>query len=46
MYAPQASVTGTELGAPLRTVEIDMSQLEFTVGAVYRFGSRQLEPLK
>ena len=46
MYAPRASVTGTELGAPLRTVEIEMSQFEFTVGAVYRFGSRQPEPLK
>jgi long-chain fatty acid transport protein len=46
MYAPRASVTGTELGAPTRTVEIDMSQFEFTVGAVYRFGSRQPEPLK
>jgi long-chain fatty acid transport protein len=46
MFAPRASVTGTELGAPLRTVEIEMSQLEFTVGVVYRFGSRQPEPLK
>ena len=46
MYAPRATVTGTELGAPLRNVEIEMSQFEFTVGAVYRFGSRQLEPLK
>jgi long-chain fatty acid transport protein len=45
MYAPRASVNGTELGAT-RSVEIEMSQFEFTVGAVYRFGSRQPEPLK
>ena len=38
MYAPKASVSGTELFVPPRSVEIEMSQLEFTVGAVYRFG--------
>ena len=41
MYAPQASVSGVELGAPGRRVEIDMSQFEFTVGMVYRFGDGQ-----
>jgi long-chain fatty acid transport protein len=46
MYAPHASVTGTELGVPTRFVEIEMSQFEFTVGAVYRFGERRPEPLK
>jgi long-chain fatty acid transport protein len=39
MYAPQASVSGTELLAGPRSVEIEMSQFEFTVGAVYRFGN-------
>jgi long-chain fatty acid transport protein len=39
MYAPRASVSGTELLAGPRTVEIEMSQFEFTVGAVYRFGN-------
>jgi long-chain fatty acid transport protein len=38
MYAPRATVTGTELFVPPRSVEIEMSQFEFTVGAVYRFG--------
>jgi long-chain fatty acid transport protein len=38
MYAPKASVSGTELFVPPRSVEIEMSQLEFTIGAVYRFG--------
>jgi long-chain fatty acid transport protein len=38
MYAPKASVSGTELFVPPRSVEIEMSQFEFTVGAVYRFG--------
>jgi long-chain fatty acid transport protein len=40
MYAPKATVTGTELlvPPPLRSVEIEMSQLEFTIGATYRFG--------
>jgi long-chain fatty acid transport protein len=38
MYAPRATVSGTELFVPARSVEIEMSQLEFTVGAVYRFG--------
>jgi long-chain fatty acid transport protein len=46
MYAPNASVRGVELGAPLRNVEIEMEQLEVTAGIVYRFGSRQPEPLK
>jgi long-chain fatty acid transport protein len=46
MYAPRAAVTGTELGAPGRAVEIEMSQFEFTVGAVYRFGSREPVTLK
>jgi long-chain fatty acid transport protein len=46
MFAPRASVSGTELGAPLRNVEIEMSQFEFTAGVVYRFGSRRVEPLK
>ena len=45
-YAPRASVSGVELGAPGRAVEIEMSQFEFTVGAVYRFGSREPSPLK
>jgi long-chain fatty acid transport protein len=39
MYAPKATVTGSELLFPARSVEIEMSQFEFTVGAVYRFGS-------
>jgi long-chain fatty acid transport protein len=38
MYAPKATVSGTELFVPPRSVEIEMSQLELTVGAVYRFG--------
>ncbi len=38
MYAPRATVSGTELGFASHDVEIDMSQFEFTVGAVYRFG--------
>jgi hypothetical protein len=46
MYAPHASVRGVELGAPLRNVEIEMAQFEVTAGIVYRFGSRQPEPLK
>ena len=46
MYAPRATVTGAELLFPGRPVEIEMSQLEFTVGAVYRFGNRQPAPLK
>lgn len=46
MYAPNASVRGVELNAPLRNVEIEMSQLEVTAGIVYRFGSRQPAPLK
>jgi long-chain fatty acid transport protein len=46
MYAPRATVSGTELGAPLRHVEIEMSQFEFTAGVIYRFGSRRPEPLK
>lgn len=37
MFAPHASVTGVELGAPGRTVEIEMTQIEFTAGLVYRF---------
>jgi long-chain fatty acid transport protein len=44
MYAPLASVSGSELGAPGRQVEIEMSQFEFTVGMVYRFGNRPSEP--
>jgi len=46
MYAPRASIRGPELGNPARTVEIEMSELEFTVGMVYRFGGRHAEPLK
>ena len=46
MYAPRATVTGIELLTAGRSVEIEMSQFEFTVGAVYRFGSRQPVPLK
>jgi long-chain fatty acid transport protein len=38
MYAPQASVSGPELQFPARTVNIEMSQFEFTAGVVYRFG--------
>jgi long-chain fatty acid transport protein len=41
MYAPHASISGVELGAPLRQVEIEMSQFEFTAGLVYRFGNGQ-----
>ena len=41
MYALPASVTGVELGAPGRMVEIEMSQFEFTVGLVYRFDQGQ-----
>lgn len=39
MYAPRATVTGTELGNTNRNVSVDMSEFEFTVGAVYRFGA-------
>lgn len=47
MYAPRASVTGPELNNPTRTVSVDMSEFEFTVGAVYRFGAeRAPQPLK
>ena len=46
MYAPRATVTGVELLTAGRPVEIEMSQFEFTVGAVYRFGNRQPAPLK
>ena len=46
MYAPHASVTGAELGAPARFVEIEMSQFEFTVGATYRFGDSKPISLK
>ncbi len=46
MYAPHATVSGVELVTPGRAVEIEMSQFEFTVGAVYRFGSREPAPLK
>lgn len=46
MYAPKATVTGTELLVPPRNVEIEMSQFEFTVGAVYRFGGLEPAPLK
>ena len=45
MYAPKATVSGIELFFPARSVEIEMSQFEFTVGAVYRFGTGA-EPLK
>ena len=38
MYAPHASVSGHELLFTTRQVEIEMSQFEFTVGVVYRFG--------
>jgi long-chain fatty acid transport protein len=47
MFAPRTSVSGPELGNPLRNVEIEMSEFEFTFGGVYRFdSSRWLEPLK
>ena len=46
MYAPNASVSGAELGAPTRFVEIEMSQFEFTVGATYRFGDSKPISLK
>ncbi len=48
MYAPRASLSGTELGNPFRTVDISNSQVELTVGAVYRFGdhSAAVESLK
>jgi long-chain fatty acid transport protein len=39
MYAPRAHVQGPELLNPGRAVDIYNSQLEFTVGAVYRFGA-------
>ena len=39
MRRKRFSVSGTELFVPPRGVEIEMSQFEFTVGAVYRFGS-------
>lgn len=45
MYAPRASVRGTELGAPLRSVEIEASQVEVTIGVAYRFGERKAEPV-
>lgn len=45
MYAPHASITGPELSNPARSVEIGMSELEFTVGAIYRFGANSA-PLK
>lgn len=41
MYAPHASVSGVELNAPTRLVDIEMSQFEFTAGVVYRFGNGQ-----
>jgi len=37
MYAPRASLSGPELFNPGRTVDISLSQVEFTVGAVWRF---------
>lgn len=46
MYAPRATLTGPELANPGRTVQLEMSELEFTVGAVYRFGGRSPQPLK
>jgi long-chain fatty acid transport protein len=46
MYAPRATVTGVELLTAGRPVEIEMSQFEFTVGAVYRFGNRDPAPLE
>jgi hypothetical protein len=46
MYAPRATVSGVELLTAGRPVEIEMSQFEFTVGAVYRFGGREPAPLK
>jgi long-chain fatty acid transport protein len=46
MYAPRATLSGTELTNPARAVEIEMSQFELTVGAVYRFGDRNPSPLK
>lgn len=44
MYAPRASVSGPELNNPARTVSVDMSEFEFTVGAVYRFGVDRAPP--
>lgn len=41
MYAPHADVSGTELLVPTRTVNIEMTQFEFTAGLVYRFGGGQ-----
>jgi long-chain fatty acid transport protein len=46
MYAPRNSMSGAELLNPFRTVEIENSEFEVTVGAVYRFGSREPAPLK
>jgi len=38
MYAPSESVSGIELLTPDRAVEIEASQVEFTLGTTYRFG--------
>jgi len=48
MYAPRASLSGPELLNPNRTLHIDASQFEVTVGAVYRFGEepRYFSPMK
>ena len=46
MYAPRASINGPELGFPTRNVDIHNSQIEVTIGAIYRFGNAAAEPLK
>lgn len=48
MYAPRASISGTELGNPARAIEIHNSEFEITFGAVYHFGDRDTRstPLK
>lgn len=46
MYAPQGKVRGTELQNANRTVTVDMSEFEFTVGAVYRFDVERPVSLK
>lgn len=37
-YAPEGSVSGSELGNPGHTIELDMHQWEATFGMKYRFG--------
>lgn len=54
MYAPEETISGTEIGIPTRlgvlgnpnhTIDLSMHQFEITLGAVYRFGAED-EPLK